>query len=247
MGMFDSLNVSASGMTAERLRMDVDRREPRQRRHARRARTGSRTAARRSSSRRPRRASARSWAASRSTASSTTPARRRWSTTPANPDADKQGYVTMPNVNPVTEMVDLITASRGYEANVTGHERRQADVLQDLRRPPLMPIPAITRNRRRHLEPLRLEPRAASAASRAPAPARARAASAPCSQTRSRASTSRRTAAASVSGALATGQATDITSVVADAVEQANLALQLAVQVRNKAVDAYQEIMRMQV
>jgi flagellar basal-body rod protein FlgC len=36
---------------------------------------------------------------------------------PGHPDADKQGFVTMPNVNPVTEMVDLITASRGYEAN----------------------------------------------------------------------------------------------------------------------------------
>jgi len=37
---------------------------------------------------------------------------------PAHPDADKQGFVTMPNVDTVTEMVDLITASRGYEANV---------------------------------------------------------------------------------------------------------------------------------
>ena len=37
---------------------------------------------------------------------------------PGHPDADAQGYVTMPNVQPVTEMVDLITASRGYEANV---------------------------------------------------------------------------------------------------------------------------------
>jgi flagellar basal-body rod protein FlgC len=36
---------------------------------------------------------------------------------PANPDADKQGYVTLPNVDTVTEMVDLITASRGYDAN----------------------------------------------------------------------------------------------------------------------------------
>ena len=33
--------------------------------------------------------------------------------------ANAQGYVEMPNVNPVTEMVDLISASRGYEANVT--------------------------------------------------------------------------------------------------------------------------------
>lgn len=38
---------------------------------------------------------------------------------PSNPDADRQGYVTMPNVNPVTEMVDLIDESRAYEANVT--------------------------------------------------------------------------------------------------------------------------------
>jgi flagellar basal-body rod protein FlgC len=38
---------------------------------------------------------------------------------PGNPDADAQGYVSMPNVNPVTEMVDLISASRAYEANVT--------------------------------------------------------------------------------------------------------------------------------
>jgi flagellar hook-basal body complex protein FliE len=52
--------------------------------------------------------------------------------------------------------------------------------------------------------------------------------------------------AASDSVALATGQATDVTSVVSD-VEKANLEMQLAVQVRNKAVDAYQEIMRMQI
>ena len=38
---------------------------------------------------------------------------------PSHPDADKRGYVSMPNVQPVTEMVDLISASRGYEANVT--------------------------------------------------------------------------------------------------------------------------------
>ena len=38
---------------------------------------------------------------------------------PSHPDANAQGYVLMPNVNPVTEMVDLISASRSYEANVT--------------------------------------------------------------------------------------------------------------------------------
>jgi flagellar basal-body rod protein FlgC len=38
---------------------------------------------------------------------------------PGHPDADQDGYVTMPNVNTVTEMTDLIGASRAYEANVT--------------------------------------------------------------------------------------------------------------------------------
>jgi flagellar basal-body rod protein FlgC len=38
---------------------------------------------------------------------------------PGHPDANVQGYVAMPNVNPVTEMVDLISSSRSYEANVT--------------------------------------------------------------------------------------------------------------------------------
>jgi flagellar hook-basal body complex protein FliE len=52
--------------------------------------------------------------------------------------------------------------------------------------------------------------------------------------------------ASSDSVALATGKASDVTSVVTD-VEKANLEMQLAVQVRNKAVDAYEEIMRMQI
>jgi flagellar basal-body rod protein FlgC len=38
---------------------------------------------------------------------------------PGNPDANKQGYVQMPNVNTVNEMVDLIDESRSYEADVT--------------------------------------------------------------------------------------------------------------------------------
>jgi flagellar basal-body rod protein FlgC len=38
---------------------------------------------------------------------------------PSNPNADKEGYVTEPNINVVTEMVDMITATRSYEANVT--------------------------------------------------------------------------------------------------------------------------------
>jgi flagellar basal-body rod protein FlgC len=37
---------------------------------------------------------------------------------PTNPLADAQGYVTMPNVDPVAETVNMISASRSYQANV---------------------------------------------------------------------------------------------------------------------------------
>lgn len=43
----------------------------------------------------------------------------RFTFDPGHPDADDAGMVAMPNVNPVTEMVDLISATRAYEANVT--------------------------------------------------------------------------------------------------------------------------------
>ncbi len=38
---------------------------------------------------------------------------------PGHPDANEDGYVTMPNVNIVTEMVDMIDAARAFEANIT--------------------------------------------------------------------------------------------------------------------------------
>jgi flagellar basal-body rod protein FlgC len=37
---------------------------------------------------------------------------------PGHPDADAQGYVAFPRVDPAEEMVDLMSASRGYQANV---------------------------------------------------------------------------------------------------------------------------------
>ena len=37
---------------------------------------------------------------------------------PQNPAADAEGYVNLPNVNPVEEMVNMISASRGYQSNV---------------------------------------------------------------------------------------------------------------------------------
>ncbi len=37
---------------------------------------------------------------------------------PGHPDADTQGYVSLPNIDTVTEMVDMMSATRAYEANV---------------------------------------------------------------------------------------------------------------------------------
>lgn len=45
---------------------------------------------------------------------------------PGHPDANAQGYVEYPNVNVVTEMVNLMTASRAYEAGVTSIESIKA-------------------------------------------------------------------------------------------------------------------------
>jgi flagellar basal-body rod protein FlgC len=45
---------------------------------------------------------------------------------PGHPDANGQGYVQYPNVNVVTEMVNLMTASRAYEAGVTSIESLKA-------------------------------------------------------------------------------------------------------------------------
>jgi len=37
---------------------------------------------------------------------------------PGHPDADKEGYVTYPNVNLMEEMADMVSATRAYEANI---------------------------------------------------------------------------------------------------------------------------------
>ena len=51
---------------------------------------------------------------------------------PAHPDADEDGYVTYPNVNIVTEMTNMIDASRAYEANVTAFGASKAMALKGL-------------------------------------------------------------------------------------------------------------------
>lgn len=51
---------------------------------------------------------------------------------PSHPDADDDGYVTYPNVNIITEMTNLIDASRAYEANATAFNASKSMALKGL-------------------------------------------------------------------------------------------------------------------
>ncbi len=51
---------------------------------------------------------------------------------PTNPDADENGYVSYPNVDAVTEMTNMIDASRAYEANVTAFNAAKAIAVKGL-------------------------------------------------------------------------------------------------------------------
>jgi len=130
MGLFDALSVSGSGLSAERLRMDVTAENLANAQTTRTANGGPYrrkvvtlqeagggfdTALAAASS--VQSGSAPGGVEVAGIAEDTTPDRMVYD--PGHPDADANGYVKMPNVNPVSEMVDLISSSRAYEADVT--------------------------------------------------------------------------------------------------------------------------------
>ena len=136
MGMFDALQVSASALTAERLRMDVTAENLANAQSSRGVNGGpyrrkevilsQGPAAGQDFGSRLSFAMASDGPAGAAPASGvevaeiTEDARPpRMVYDPGHPDADARGYVAMPNVDSVTEMVDLISSSRSYEANVT--------------------------------------------------------------------------------------------------------------------------------
>lgn len=51
---------------------------------------------------------------------------------PDHPDANEEGYVQLPNVDPLREMVDLISATRSYEANVTTFNASKSMIMKAL-------------------------------------------------------------------------------------------------------------------
>jgi flagellar basal-body rod protein FlgC len=61
----------------------------------------------------------------------TSPLRRVYE--PGHPDARPDGYVTKPNVNTVTEMVDMVAATRAFQANVTAFEATKSMARDSLR------------------------------------------------------------------------------------------------------------------
>lgn len=131
MGMFNSINISASALTAQRLRMDVASSnianadttrgklvngewEPYQRKMV---------------VFQPKSESFQSMLSKAQNQSKTNGVQAteirddkqpfKLAYQPDHPDADAQGYVKLPNVDPLKEMVDLMSSTRSYEANVT--------------------------------------------------------------------------------------------------------------------------------
>ena len=52
---------------------------------------------------------------------------------PGHPEADAKGYVTRPNVDAVTEMTDMVAATRAFQANVTAFEATKSMARDSLR------------------------------------------------------------------------------------------------------------------
>ena len=51
---------------------------------------------------------------------------------PGHPEADAEGYVTLPNVNPMEEMVDMMIANRSYEANIAAMKSAKSMIAKAL-------------------------------------------------------------------------------------------------------------------
>jgi flagellar basal-body rod protein FlgC len=132
MGLFDGLEISASGLTAERLRMDVTAENlanaqttrgadgnPYRRKEVTLAAVPGNGGFGAQLSKAMGGGSGVASGGVQASAITEDATDGKLVYDPSHPDADEQGYVRMPNVDTVTEMVDLIDAQRAYEANVT--------------------------------------------------------------------------------------------------------------------------------
>lgn len=144
MAMFSAFNISTSGMTAQRLRMDILSENVA---NAQTTRTSDGTAYRRQNVVFEEKGKSPFNAVFRNTFGNTNFNGNGVKVTqiiedhetempkvydPSHPDADENGYVTYPNVNIITEMTDLIDATRAYEANVTAFSATKSMALKGL-------------------------------------------------------------------------------------------------------------------
>jgi flagellar basal-body rod protein FlgC len=125
MGFFNSMDVSASGLTAQRLRLDIISNNIANANTTRTKEGGPFQRERVIFQERNTSKSFRNYlnvekpAGVKAVAIEKDTAPFKILYDPTHPDADSTGYVMLPNVNVVTEMVDMISAARSYEANVT--------------------------------------------------------------------------------------------------------------------------------
>jgi flagellar basal-body rod protein FlgC len=143
MGFFSSLDISASGLTAQRLRMDTISQNIA---NVNTTRTEDGTPYRRREVVFEERTDSNSFSSILSNASDNLSSGQgvrvskiiedssdfKKEYNPGHPDADKDGYVSMPNIDVVTEMVNMISATRSYEANVTSINATKSMALKAL-------------------------------------------------------------------------------------------------------------------
>lgn len=145
MGMFDAFNINASGLTAQRYRMDVISQNVA---NANTTRTADGTPYRRKVVT----FAEKGTSTTNSFGNVFKSVRNKYSGNgvkvdavhedtwtemnlvydPSHPDADENGYVLYPNVNIITEMTNLIDASRSYEANATAFTASKSMAAQGL-------------------------------------------------------------------------------------------------------------------
>ncbi len=143
MGFFTSLDIGASGLTAQRLRMDTisqnianvnttrteDGTPYRRREVIFEERTGSDSFSSMLSAASNRLDNGQGVRVSKIVEDSS---EFRKEYDPGHPEADENGYVSKPNVDIVTEMVNMISATRSYEANVTSINATKSMALKAL-------------------------------------------------------------------------------------------------------------------
>lgn len=144
MAIFTGMNISTSGMTAQQLRSDIIAQNIA---NVRTTRTNGGTPYRRKNVLFEEKTTARNnfsnvlRAATNSIAGDGVKVTRILEDTdtamnmvydPSHPDADENGYVTYPNVNVITEMTDLIDATRAFEANLTAFNAAKTMALKGL-------------------------------------------------------------------------------------------------------------------